>query len=137
MAWTPARPYINGMSILDAAKRWARKIKRDVVALWIAARDPRVPWYAKAAAGAVAAYALSPIDLIPDFIPIIGYLDDLLIVPVGIMLAVKLVPSDLMQEFRDEAMRREKPVSKAGLAFMIALWVLAALALIRLFWPEA
>jgi uncharacterized membrane protein YkvA (DUF1232 family) len=125
------------MSILDAAKRRARKIKRDVVALWIAARDPRVPWYAKAAAGAVAAYALSPIDLIPDFIPIIGYLDDLLIVPVGIMLAVKLVPSDLMQEFREEATRREKPVSKAGLAFIITLWVLAALGLARLFWPKA
>ncbi|TPL49788.1 YkvA family protein [Mesorhizobium sp. B2-4-6] len=124
------------MSILDTAKRWARKIKRDVVALWIAARDPRVPWYAKAAAGAVAAYALSPIDLIPDFIPIIGYLDDLLIVPVGIMLAVKLVPPGLMQEFREEAERREKPVSKAGLAFMIALWVLAALVLAWLFWPK-
>lgn len=124
------------MFMLDAAKQWARKLKRDVVALWIAARDPRVPWYAKATAGAVAAYALSPVDLIPDFIPIIGYLDDLLIVPVGIMLAVKLVPADLMQEFREQAMRREKPVSKAGLAFMIALWVLAALALIWLFWPK-
>jgi uncharacterized membrane protein YkvA (DUF1232 family) len=122
--------------MLDAAKQWARKLKRDVVALWIAARDPRVPWYAKATAGAVAAYALSPVDLIPDFIPIIGYLDDLLIVPVGIMLAVKLVPADLMQEFREQAMRREKPVSKVGLAFMIALWVLAALALIWLFWPK-
>ena len=125
------------MSILDAAKQWARKIKRDVVALRIAARDPRVPWYAKAIAGAVAAYALSPVDLIPDFIPIIGYLDDLLIVPVGIVLAVKLVPADLMQEFREEAMRREKPVSRAGLAFVIGLWVLAALALIWLFWPKA
>lgn len=122
--------------MLDAAKQWARKIKRDVVALWIAARDPRVPWYAKAAASAVAAYALSPVDLIPDFIPIIGYLDDLLIVPVGIMLAVKLVPADLMREFREEAMRREKPVGKAGLAFMIALWALAALGLIWLFWPK-
>ncbi|MDG4876912.1 YkvA family protein [Mesorhizobium sp. WSM4935] len=124
------------MSMLDAAKQWARKIKRDVVALWIAARDPRVPWYAKATAGAVAAYALSPVDLIPDFIPIIGYLDDLLIVPVGIMLAVKLVPADLMGEFREEAMRREKPVSKAGLAFMIALWTLAALTLTWLCWPK-
>ena len=123
--------------MLDAAKRWARKIKRDVVALWLAARDPRVPWYAKAAAGAVAAYALSPIDLIPDLIPIVGYLDDLLIVPVGIMLAVKLVPSDLMQEFREEAMRRERPVSKGGLAFIIALWVLAALTLAWLLWPKA
>ncbi|SFO66998.1 Uncharacterized membrane protein YkvA, DUF1232 family [Mesorhizobium sp. NFR06] len=125
------------MSALDSARQWARGIKRDVVALWIAARDPRVPWYAKATAGAVAAYALSPIDLVPDFIPIVGYLDDLLIVPVGIMLAVKLVPSDLMQEFREEATRHEKPVSKAGLAFVIALWVLAALALLWLFWPKS
>ncbi|WP_201414593.1 YkvA family protein [Mesorhizobium sp. J8] len=124
------------MPMLDAAKQWARNIKRDVVALWIAARDPRVPWYAKATAGAVAAYALSPVDLIPDFIPVIGYLDDLLIVPVGIMLAVKLVPADLMREFREEAMRREKPVSKAGLAFMLALWAMAAVALTWLFWPK-
>jgi uncharacterized membrane protein YkvA (DUF1232 family) len=124
------------MSVLDSAKRWARGIKRDVVALWLAARDPRVPWYAKATAGAVAAYALSPIDLIPDFIPIIGYLDDLIIVPLGIMLAVKLVPVDLMQEFRVEAKRRVSPVSKAGLVFMIAVWILAALVLVWLFWPK-
>lgn len=124
------------MSVLDSAKQWARNIKRDVVALWLAARDPRVPWYAKATAGAVAAYALSPIDLIPDFIPIIGYLDDLIIVPLGIMLAVKLVPADLMQEFRDEATRRAKPVSKAGLAFVVAAWILAALVLLWLFWPK-
>jgi uncharacterized membrane protein YkvA (DUF1232 family) len=124
------------MSVLDSAKHWARNIKRDVVALWLAARDPRVPWYAKATAGAVAAYALSPIDLIPDFIPIIGYLDDLIIVPLGIMLAVKLVPADLMQEFRDEATRRAKPVSKAGLAFVVAVWILAALVLLWLFWPK-
>lgn len=105
------------------------------MALWLAARDPRVPWYAKATAGAVAAYALSPIDLIPDFIPIIGYLDDLIIVPLGIMLAVKLVPADLMAEFRAEATRREKPVSKAGLVFMIAVWILAAILLVWFFWP--
>lgn len=124
------------MSILASAKQWARNIKRDVVALWLAARDPRVPWYAKATAGAVAAYALSPIDLIPDFIPIIGYLDDLIIVPLGILLAVKLVPADLMQEFRDEATRRAKPVSKVGLAFVVAVWILAALVLLWLFWPK-
>ncbi|RRI02746.1 DUF1232 domain-containing protein [Mesorhizobium tamadayense] len=123
------------MAMLDTAKRWARGIKRDTVALWLAARDPRVPWYAKAAAGAVAAYALSPIDLIPDFIPIIGYLDDLLIVPLGIMLAVKLIPAGLMQELRDEATRSAKPVSKAGLIFIIAIWMLAAMALLWLFWP--
>jgi uncharacterized membrane protein YkvA (DUF1232 family) len=83
----------------SSLKTWARTIKRDVLALWIAARDPRVPWYAKAAAGAVAAYALSPIDLIPDFIPVLGYLDDLVIVPFGILLVVKLIPAQRMEEF--------------------------------------
>lgn len=70
--------------MLESAKQWARSLKQDVIALWIAARDPRTPWHAKALAAAVAAYALSPIDLIPDFIPVLGYLDDLLIVPLGI-----------------------------------------------------
>src|SRR5262249_12693962 len=125
----------DSMTFINSAKQWARTIKRDVVALWLAARDPRVPWYAKATAGAVAAYALSPIDLIPDFIPIIGYLDDLIIVPLGILLAVKLVPAELMQEFRDEATRRAKPTSGAGLAFMIAVWALAAFGLAWFFWP--
>lgn len=68
-------------------KQWAKAIKCDVLVLWLAAQDRRVPWYAKAVAGAVAAYALSPIDLIPDFIPVLGYLDDLLLVPAGIVLA--------------------------------------------------
>jgi uncharacterized membrane protein YkvA (DUF1232 family) len=80
------------LSRLDDVKQWARALKRDVLALWIAARDRRTPWYAKAAAGAVAAYALSPIDLIPDFVPVLGYLDDLVIVPLGIALAIRLVP---------------------------------------------
>ncbi|MGO4815932.1 YkvA family protein, partial [Cupriavidus sp. 2MCAB6] len=88
---------------LERARQWARHLTRDVVALWIAARDPRTPWHAKALAAGVAAYALSPIDLIPDFIPILGYLDDLLIVPAGIALAVRLIPSELMAEFRREA----------------------------------
>ena len=85
----------HGPTMLERAKQWARLIKRDVIALWIAARDPRVPWYAKALAMAVAAYALSPIDLIPDFIPVLGYLDDLVIVPLGILLVVRLVPAPL------------------------------------------
>jgi uncharacterized membrane protein YkvA (DUF1232 family) len=120
------------------AKQWARAIKRDVVALWIAARDYRVPWYAKAAAGAVAAYALSPIDLIPDFVPVLGYLDDLLIVPLGIMLAIKLVPPDLMAEFRAEAATREaRPVSRVGAAAIIVLWLFAIVFLVWLFWPTS
>ena len=123
-------------AMLARIKSWARNLKRDSHAIYLASRDPRVPWYAKALAIAVAAYALSPIDLIPDFIPIIGYLDDLLIVPLGIMLAVKLVPAGLMQEFRDEAARRAKPASKAGLIFMVAVWILAALAPLWLFWPK-
>ena len=93
--------------MLQRARNWARTLKRDVVAIWIAARDPRVPWYAKAVAVVVAAYALSPIDLIPDFIPVLGHLDDALIVPAGIWLTVRLIPAELMVEFRAEASRRE------------------------------
>lgn len=124
--------------IVDRAKQWARAIKRDVVALWIAAGDSRVPWYAKAIAGAVAAYALSPIDLIPDFVPVLGYLDDLLVVPLGIVLAVKLVPPNLMVEFRTEAASREgRPISRMGAAAIIALWVFATAFLAWLFWPTS
>ena len=124
------------VSGFSAIKAWARNLKRDVVALWIAARDPRVPWYAKAAAGAVAAYALSPIDLIPDFIPILGYLDDLLIVPLGIMLAVRLIPAPLMAEFRQEALRRAaRPQSRWGLVAIAAIWLAATAGLLWVFWP--
>ena len=83
-----------------------RAITRDVKALVMAARDPRVPWYAKAMAGLVAAYALSPIDLIPDFIPVLGYLDDVVLVPAGILLAVRMIPPDVMRELRTEAEKR-------------------------------
>ena len=77
-------------------KQWARTVKRDAHALYLTARDPRVPWYAKGLAVAIAAYAASPIDLIPDFIPVVGYLDDLIIVPLGIALVVKLIPAEIM-----------------------------------------
>jgi uncharacterized membrane protein YkvA (DUF1232 family) len=81
-------------------------VKRDDLALYLAGRDPRVPWYAKALAAATAAYALSPIDLISDFIPVIGYLDDLVIVPVVIILVIRLIPADLMEGLRREAKGR-------------------------------
>jgi uncharacterized membrane protein YkvA (DUF1232 family) len=123
---------------VSGLKRWARALKRDIVALWIAGRDPRVPWHAKAVAAAVAAYALSPIDLIPDFIPVLGYLDDLIIVPLGITLAVRLIPPELMAEFRAEATRREaRPTSRAAAAAIVALWLAAAAFLTWLFWPSA
>ena len=111
------------MSLLERVKQWARNLKRDVIALWIAARDKRTPLAAKLVAAMVATYALSPIDLIPDFVPVLGYLDDLLIVPLGILMAVKLIPPALMAEFRPEAAGREKPVSRAGLVFMILVWL--------------
>ena len=115
--------------MLLRAQQWARTIKRDAVAVWIAARDPRVPWYAKVVAAAVAAYAFSPIDLIPDFVPVLGYLDDIVIVPAGILLTVRLIPTSLMEEFRAEAARRmEQPTSRLGAASIVLLW-LAALAL--------
>jgi uncharacterized membrane protein YkvA (DUF1232 family) len=119
-------------------RRWARALKREVVAVWIAARDPRVPWYAKALALVVAAYALSPIDLIPDFIPVLGYLDDLIIVPLGILLVVRLVPADLMAEFRAEAARREAaPRSIVAALLIVTIWIATAGLLLWWLWPAA
>lgn len=112
---------------LTAAKRWAQSVKRDVVALWIAARDDRTPLMAKIVASAVAAYALSPVDLIPDFVPVLGYLDDLIIVPLGILIAIRLIPAPLMSEFRDMATERtQRPVSRSGLVAIVIVWLLAA-----------
>jgi uncharacterized membrane protein YkvA (DUF1232 family) len=107
-------------------KLWARSVKRDAHALYLAARDPRVPWYAKALAALVAAYALSPIDLIPDFIPVLGLLDDALLLPLGIWAAVKLIPPDVMAEHRraaDEA--ATKPVSSAAALAIVVLWAIS------------
>ncbi|MBC9180279.1 DUF1232 domain-containing protein [Roseomonas ludipueritiae] len=116
----------------------ARAIGRDVHALSLAARDPRTPWYAKAFALAIAAYALSPIDLIPDFIPVLGYLDEVILLPPLILLAIRLVPPEVMAEHRAAAARvRERPVSRAGAALIVAIWLLAAAALLWWLWPHA
>jgi len=118
-------------------RSWARGIKTDAVALALAAGDRRVPWYAKLAAAMVAAYALSPIDLIPDFIPVLGYLDDVILVPLGILLAVRLIPKDVMAELRAEAQARaQRPTSWAGALAIVALWIAAAALLLWAFWPE-
>jgi len=116
--------------VREELRKWARAVKRDVHALCLAAGDPRVPWYAKLTAMAVAAYALSPIDLIPDFIPIIGYLDDVVIVPAGILLAVKLVPPGLMSEFRAKAASAEgeRALGKRGMVLVVVLWIAGAVA---------
>lgn len=94
-----------------ALRRRAHELRCDGYALWLALRDPRVPWYAKALLGAIALYAVSPIDLIPDFIPVLGLMDDLVIIPLGIALAARLVPRDIMDEHRRRA--REKFASRA------------------------
>lgn len=109
-------------------RRWARAIKRDVVAVYLVARHPQVPWYARLLAVSVAAYALSPIDLIPDFIPVIGYLDDVILVPLGILLVVRLVPRAIMIECRAAAARLiEQPVSWVAAMVISALWIAAGL----------
>ena len=111
-------------------KTWAHRLKQDGHAVYLASRDPRVPWYAKFLALAVAGYALSPIDLIPDFIPIVGYLDDLIIVPLGIWLAVSLIPEEVMTEYRAKVLEAEqRPISKGGMIAIITLWILGALTL--------
>jgi uncharacterized membrane protein YkvA (DUF1232 family) len=105
-------------------RTWARELKREAHALYLAARDPRVPLIAKIVAGAVAAYAFSPIDLIPDFIPILGMLDDLLIVPLGILLARRLVPPAMLAEHRATALAAEgKPVSRTAALVIAAMWL--------------
>ena len=109
------------------SNRWkqrARNVKRDAHALYLTARDPRVPWYAKGLAAAVAAYAVSPIDLIPDFIPVIGYLDDLIIVPLGILLVIKLIPPEIMAEHRALA-AQDRPVSWTAATIFVAIWIAA------------
>jgi uncharacterized membrane protein YkvA (DUF1232 family) len=108
----------------DRLKQWARSIKGDVIALYFAARDPRVPWYAKALALCVAGYALSPIDLIPDFVPFLGYLDDVVIVPLGILAVVKLIPPDIMAEHRAAAARvSDRPVSRMAAVIIACIWI--------------
>ncbi|MFZ1101418.1 MAG: YkvA family protein [Hyphomicrobiaceae bacterium] len=110
----------------DRLKNWARSIRRDTYAIYLAARDPRTPWYATGLALCVAAYAFSPIDLIPDFIPVLGYLDDLLIVPLGILAVIKLVPPELMAEHRKAAeLAQDKPVSHGAGVVIGLIWAAA------------
>lgn len=114
------------MTMLDRLKSWARTLRREAHALYLAARAPRTPWYAKALALAIAAYALSPIDLIPDFIPVLGLLDEVLLLPIAIAGVLKLVPADVMEECRAAAAAAaERPVSWPAAAAIALVWVLA------------
>ena len=116
------------MAMSSRLKEWARALKQDVHALYLASRDPRTPWYAKALAIAVAAYALSPIDLIPDFIPVLGYLDDVLLVPLGILLVVWLIPPGIMAEHRELAAGAQvRPVNRAAAVVIVCIWIASLL----------
>ena len=121
-------------------KRWAGRLKSETHALYLAYRDPRMPLYAKLFAALVVGYAFSPIDLIPDPIPVLGYLDDLILVPLGVALAVRMIPEDVLSESRQKARemveRGERPVSRAAAAVIVVLWlalaVLGALVAVRM-----
>ena len=125
---------------LEEWKRWAGRLESETYALYLAYRDPRMPWYAKLFAALVVGYAFSPIDLIPDPIPVLGYLDDLILVPLGVALAVRMIPEDVLSESRQKARemveRGEKPVSRAAAAVIVVLWlvlaVLGALVVVRM-----
>lgn len=117
------------MRIVERWKRWVRRLKAELYAVYLACKDPRVPWYARAFAACVVGYAFSPIDLIPDFIPVLGYLDDLILVPLGLTMAIKIIPPEVMAECRaraDEAVRQGKPTNWVAAGFIIALWLLLA-----------
>jgi len=115
-------------------KGWAKKLKAETYALYLAYKDPRTPWYAKVFAGCVVAYALSPVDLIPDFIPVLGYLDDVILLPVGVYVALKMVPADVMDEARKKAgetVAEGVPGTRAAAAAVIIIWVAAAVIIAR------
>lgn len=115
--------------MLDSLKKRARRLKAELYALYLAYRDPRVPWYARVFAACVVAYAISPIDLIPDFIPVLGYLDDLILVPLGIMLTLQMIPPEVMAECRErakETSRNGRPTNWIAAGVIIGIWLLLA-----------
>lgn len=123
------------MTPIEGFKKRAHRLKGETLALYLAARHPGTPWYAKLFVAAIAAYALSPIDLIPDFVPVLGYVDDLLIIPLGIVLAVKMVPASVLSECRvraQEVMANRKPASPFAAVVIVFVWI--ALSALCLLW---
>ncbi|MBI4726050.1 DUF1232 domain-containing protein [candidate division TA06 bacterium] len=119
---------------MDKLRQKIQNLKKETYALYLAYQDPRVPWYAKAVAVATVAYAISPIDLIPDFIPVIGYLDDLLLVPLGIALSVRLVPADIMEECRQKTHQKLNGANSLGRKAAVVVVLVWLLALALLAW---
>ena len=130
------------MTAFDRVRAWASGLKRETVALWFAVRDPGTPFAAKLVAWAILAYALSPIDLIPDFIPVLGYLDELLLLPLAIWVVIRLVPPEVMARSRVKAQEwlaagQKTPGSRLGAVMIVAVWVVILWWLISLFAPSA
>jgi uncharacterized membrane protein YkvA (DUF1232 family) len=126
--------------VAQRLKIWAAALKREVMALWFACRDPRTPWYARLLSMLIVAYALSPIDLIPDFIPVLGYLDELILLPVGIYLVLKLVPAEALADARARAQswvesRQPNPRNWIAAAVIVLVWVAVLWAAFFLIWP--
>jgi uncharacterized membrane protein YkvA (DUF1232 family) len=112
--------------MLSTLTAWARRLRREVATVTLALRDPRTPWVARGLGAIVVAYAFSPVDLVPDFVPVLGMLDDLLLVPLGIWLVLKLIPAEVLEDARasaEEQLRNPKPVSRAGALGVVAIWV--------------
>ncbi len=122
------------MTALEQLKSRARALKNEAFAVYLAAKDPRTPWYAKAVAFVTIAYAFSPIDLIPDFIPILGYLDDLIIIPAGIALAVRLIPAEVLAEARGKVATSglERSVGHVGAGLIIFMWIVILIGVVAL-----
>lgn len=117
--------------MLQTLRRWAKLLKGDIIALWFACRHPQTPWHAKLFTALVVAYAFSPIDLIPDFIPVLGFIDDAILLPVGIWIALKLVPAPVLAEVREQAQawldaRKPKPQNLAAAVVVVLLWIVLA-----------
>ena len=121
--------------MLDRLKARTRGLKKEVFAVYLAARDPRTPWYAKGLVLLIVAYTLSPIDLIPDFVPVLGYLDDLIIVPGGIWLAVRMIPPEVLAEAHNAAETGgvDQSVARFGVGITVLLWLVVLIFSIYLF----
>ncbi len=125
---------------MQRLRDWARRLQAETLALWFAARDPRTPWYAKLFVAAVVAYALSPIDLIPDFVPVLGLLDDVILIPLGVALALRMIPTEVMEAARERArlaLADPRPRSRVAAAVIVAIWIAAAALAALVVWRTA
>jgi uncharacterized membrane protein YkvA (DUF1232 family) len=123
---------------IESWKTKSKRLKTEIVALYLASKQPKTPWYAKVLAALIIGYALSPIDLIPDFIPVAGYLDDLIIIPAGIALLIKIIPRDILEECRAKAqsdLLNHKSKNWIAGVFIVLIWLLALYLVLNLIWP--